>query len=70
VIERAPGGASSKQASRNRHRPRWPGRRPTGTHPATAKDNRIGVAKGKFLVPEDIDADDVAVAALINGTVA
>ena len=34
----------------------------------TARDKRIGVAKGKFLVPEDIDADNAAVAALFNGT--
>jgi prevent-host-death family protein len=33
----------------------------------TAKDKRIGVAKGKFRVPEDIDADNAAVAALFNG---
>jgi len=34
----------------------------------TAGDKRVGVAKGKFLVPEDIDADNAAVATLFNGT--
>ena len=34
----------------------------------TVGGKRIGIAKGKFLVPEDIDADNAAVAALFNGT--
>jgi prevent-host-death family protein len=29
--------------------------------------NRIGVAKGRFTVPDDIDADAASVAALFNG---
>ncbi len=34
--------------------------------PATGK--RIGVAKGKFQVPDTIDADEDAIAALFSGT--
>jgi prevent-host-death family protein len=30
---------------------------------------RIGVAKGKFVVPETIDGDEAAIAALFNGRV-
>ena len=29
--------------------------------------NRIGVAKGRFTVPDDIDADAASIAALFNG---
>ena len=35
---------------------------------STDGSKRVGVAKGKFLVPEDIDADNAAVEALFNGT--
>ena len=31
------------------------------------KGKRIGVAKGKFVVPDDIDADEAAIAALFSG---
>ncbi len=31
---------------------------------------RIGVAKGKFVVPETIDADEAAIAAMFIGTTA
>jgi hypothetical protein len=34
--------------------------------PATA-GKRIGVAKGKFVVPDDIDADNAAIAAMFAG---
>jgi prevent-host-death family protein len=34
---------------------------------STPPGKRIGVAKGKFVVPETIDADDAAIAALFNG---
>jgi prevent-host-death family protein len=34
---------------------------------ATPAGKRIGVAKGKFNVPETIDADEAAIAALFNG---
>jgi hypothetical protein len=33
------------------------------THP----EKRIGVAKGKFTVPDDIDASNAEIAALFNG---
>ncbi|WP_028218240.1 type II toxin-antitoxin system Phd/YefM family antitoxin [Paraburkholderia oxyphila] len=35
--------------------------------PVTSVERRIGVAKGIFEVPDDIDARDDEVAALING---
>jgi prevent-host-death family protein len=31
---------------------------------------RIGIAKGKFTVPDDIDADEAAIAALFAGSAA
>ena len=34
--------------------------------PATT-GKRIGVAKGKFVVPDTIDADEAAIVALFNG---
>ena len=34
----------------------------------SAGGKRIGVAKGKFRVPEDIDTENAAVAALFDGT--
>jgi prevent-host-death family protein len=35
-----------------------------------AAGKRIGVAKGKFKVPETIDADEAAIAALFGGSAA
>jgi prevent-host-death family protein len=34
---------------------------------AARADKRIGIAKGQFTVPDDIDADADSVAALFNG---
>ena len=34
---------------------------------AARTGNRIGVAKGRFTVPDDIDADAASIAALFNG---
>jgi prevent-host-death family protein len=35
---------------------------------STPAGKRIGVAKGKFIVPETIDADEAVIAALFAGT--
>ena len=35
---------------------------------AAATDKRIGVAKGKFTAPADIDADEAAISALFTGS--
>ncbi len=37
---------------------------------ATAVGKRIGVAKGKFKVPDSIDADEATIAALFAGSAA
>lgn len=37
---------------------------------APAAGRRIGVAKGKFTVPDTIDADEAAIAALVSGPAA
>jgi prevent-host-death family protein len=37
---------------------------------STPAGKRIGVAKGKFVVPETIDAGEAAIAALFNGSAA
>jgi antitoxin (DNA-binding transcriptional repressor) of toxin-antitoxin stability system len=37
---------------------------------STPAGKRIGVAKGKFIVPDTIDADEAAIAALFNGSAA
>lgn len=37
---------------------------------STPTGKRIGIAKGKFTVPNDIDADNAAVANLFNGSAA
>lgn len=44
-----------------------PAARLVAIKPATAGP-RIGVAKGKFVVPETIDGDDVAIAVLFGGS--
>jgi len=37
---------------------------------SAATDKRIGIAKGKFTVPANIDADEAAVSALFTGSAA
>jgi prevent-host-death family protein len=37
---------------------------------STPRGKRIGVAKGKFIVPDTIDADEAAIAALFSGSAA
>jgi prevent-host-death family protein len=46
-----------------------PAARLVAIKPATT-GTRIGVAKGKFTVPDDIDADEAAIAALFAGSAA
>ncbi len=46
-----------------------PAARLVAIKPVTA-GKRIGVAKGKFTVPADIDADEAAIAALFAGSAA
>jgi antitoxin (DNA-binding transcriptional repressor) of toxin-antitoxin stability system len=46
-----------------------PAARLVAIKPVTA-GKRIGVAKGKFTVPADIDADEAAIAALFTGPAA
>jgi len=38
--------------------------------PAASTAKRIGIAKGKFKVPDNIDADEAHIAALFAGTAA
>jgi prevent-host-death family protein len=35
---------------------------------STITGKRIGVAKGRFTLPDDIDADNAAIEAMFNGT--
>ena len=44
-----------------------PAAKPVAIKPPQAGE-RIGVAKGKFIVPDTIDADEAAIAELFNGT--